>query len=134
MRYAEASQDRRVKELKESDIGVERVATIVESVERSVATWKSVSSEAYNPVPKAPKNTPNQTESRVSQSFAPLDSFAVGMLLSSSPLSLRSIAPLDIGSSADWRRGLVSDGGGAPEPSVVVAIGCETVILFISPS
>jgi hypothetical protein len=32
MRYAEASQDNRVKELKESDIGVERVATIVESI------------------------------------------------------------------------------------------------------
>ena len=32
MRYAEASQDNRVKELKESDMGVERVATIVESI------------------------------------------------------------------------------------------------------
>lgn len=32
MRYAEASQDRRVKELKESDIGVEGFATIVESI------------------------------------------------------------------------------------------------------
>lgn len=32
MRYAVASQENRVKELKESDIGVERVATIVESI------------------------------------------------------------------------------------------------------
>jgi len=86
-------------------------------------------------IPRAPRNTPTQTESKISQSFVALGSFAMGMPFSSSPLSLGSMSSSsDIGLGVGWSRGLVSDGGDVPDEFGALAMSAEAIIVFVLPS